>query len=71
VHHGAAPATPPRAARGPGRAPAGFEKLAACYRKAGVPDHVQTRLYDTPNEFNLEMQREAWTFLGRHLGRSA
>jgi len=50
---------------------ASFEKLAACYRKAGVPDHVQTRLYDTPHEFNLEMQREAWAFLGRHLGRSA
>jgi hypothetical protein len=50
---------------------ASFEKLAACYRKAGVPENVQTRLYDTPHEFNLEMQREAWGFLEKHLGRPA
>jgi dienelactone hydrolase len=50
---------------------AAFEKLAACYRKAGVPEKIQTRLYDTPHEFNLEMQREAWGFLDRHLGRPA
>ena len=50
---------------------ASFEKLAACYGKAGVPELVETRLYDTQHEFNLEMQREAWMFLARHLGRSA
>jgi hypothetical protein len=50
---------------------AAFEKLKACYRKAGVPEHVETRLYDTPHEFNLEMQREAWAFLEKHLGRAA
>jgi len=50
---------------------AAFEKLAACYRKAGVPERVKTRLYDTPHEFNLEMQREAWGFLDTHLGRPA
>jgi dienelactone hydrolase len=50
---------------------AAFEKLAACYRKAGVPERVQTRLYDTPHEFNLEMQREAWAFLETHLRRAA
>jgi dienelactone hydrolase len=50
---------------------AAFEKLKACYRKAGVPERVQTRLYDTPHEFNLEMQREAWAFLEKHLGRAA
>jgi dienelactone hydrolase len=44
-----------------------FAKLAACYRKAGAPDNVRTRLYDTPHEFNREMQAEAWAFLGRHL----
>ena len=42
-----------------------FEKLHACYRKAGVPDHVRTRLYDTPHEFNAEMQAEAWAWLKR------
>ena len=46
---------------------ASFEKLAACYKKAGVPDNLRTRLYDTPHEFNREMQAEAWSFLARHL----
>jgi dienelactone hydrolase len=50
---------------------ASFEKLAACYRKAGVPDHVRTSLYDTPHEFNREMQAEAWSWLARHLKPSA
>lgn len=42
-----------------------FDKLAACYTKAGVPDHCCTRLYDTPHEFNGEMQAEAWEWLKR------
>jgi dienelactone hydrolase len=46
---------------------ASFDKLAACYAKAGVPEHVRTRLYDTPHEFNAEMQTEAWAWLARHL----
>jgi len=46
---------------------AAFDKLAACYAKAGVPERLRTRLYDTPHEFNLEMQAEAWGWLGRHL----
>jgi dienelactone hydrolase len=46
---------------------ASFEKLAACYAKAGVPERVRTRLYDTPHEFNLEMQAEAWAWLEKHL----
>jgi dienelactone hydrolase len=46
---------------------ASFEKLAACYKKAGVPDRVRTRLYDTPHEFNAEMQAEAWPWLAKHL----
>ena len=50
---------------------ASFEKLAACYRKAGVSDRIETRLYDTPHEFNREMQAEAWGFLQKHLGRPA
>jgi hypothetical protein len=40
-----------------------FDKLAACYRKAGIPDRVQTRLYEAPHEFNVEMQTEAWDWL--------
>jgi dienelactone hydrolase len=46
---------------------ASFEKLHACYTKAGAPDHCRTRLYDTPHEFNVEMQMEAWEWLKRWL----
>jgi dienelactone hydrolase len=46
---------------------ASFDKLAACYKKAGAPDHLRTRLYDTPHEFNREMQAEAWAWLAKHL----
>ena len=46
---------------------ASFEKLQACYRKAGAADRVRTRLYDTPHEFNRDMQAEAWGFLDTHL----
>ena len=42
---------------------ASFEKLSGCYKKAGVPDKFRARLYDTPHEFNLEMQAEAWEWL--------
>jgi dienelactone hydrolase len=44
---------------------ASFDKLAACYKKAGVPERFRARLYDTPHEFNLEMQNEAWEWLQR------
>jgi dienelactone hydrolase len=42
-----------------------FDKLAACYRKAGIGDRFRARLYDTPHEFNEEMQTEAWEWLKR------
>jgi dienelactone hydrolase len=42
-----------------------FDKLAACYRKAGIAEKVRTRMYDTPHEFNREMQAEAWEWLKR------
>jgi dienelactone hydrolase len=44
-----------------------FDKLAACYKKAGIPDKIRTRLYDTPHEFNAEMQAEAWEWLKKWL----
>ncbi len=40
-----------------------FDKLNACYRKAGVPERCRTVWYDTPHEFNSEMQAEAWAWL--------
>ena len=42
-----------------------FDKLAACYAKAGASEKLRTRLYDTPHEFNAEMQQEAWSWLKR------
>ena len=44
---------------------ASFATLNACYAKAGVPDHCRTRLYDSPHQFNAEMQAEAWEWLGK------
>jgi len=44
---------------------ASFRKLQDCYRKAGVSEQLATRLYDTPHEFNLQMQTEAWAWLKR------
>jgi dienelactone hydrolase len=46
---------------------AAFEKIERCFRKAGVPERQQCRLYDAPHEFNLRMQAEAWEWLGRSL----
>jgi dienelactone hydrolase len=44
---------------------ASFAKLNAAYSKAGAPDHCRTRFYETPHEFNAEMQTEAWAWLKR------
>jgi dienelactone hydrolase len=42
-----------------------FDKLAKCYRKAGIPERVKTSMYDAPHEFNAQMQEEAWAWLKR------
>jgi dienelactone hydrolase len=44
-----------------------FTKLSSCYAKAGVPEKFRGRFYDTPHEFNAEMQQEAWEWLARWL----
>jgi dienelactone hydrolase len=46
---------------------AAFDTLNVAYRKAGVPERVRTRLYDTPHLFNAEMQAEAWEWLRKWL----
>ena len=46
---------------------ASFDKLTACYKKAGITEKLKVRLYDTPHEFNAEMQAEAWEWLGRYM----
>jgi len=40
-----------------------FDKLQACYKKAGIPERFRGHLYDSPHEFNMEMQAEAWEWL--------
>jgi dienelactone hydrolase len=42
-----------------------FDKLKACYAKAGMAERLRTRLYDTPHEFNGAMQAEAWEWLAK------
>ncbi len=44
-----------------------FEKIEACFRKAGVAERQQCRLYDTPHEFNPAMQDEAWAWIAKTL----
>ncbi len=46
---------------------AAFKRLHAGYKKAGHPDKVRTLLFDTPHEFNTEMQAEAWDWLKKWL----
>jgi dienelactone hydrolase len=46
---------------------AAFGKIEACFRKAGVVERQQCRLYDTPHEFNPGMQDEAWAWISRWL----
>src|SRR5947209_8199701 len=40
-----------------------FDKIRACYKKAEIADKVRARFYDTPHEFNRDMQAEAWEWL--------
>jgi len=44
-----------------------FAKIGQCFRKAGVPERQQCRLYDVPHQFNRKMQAEAWDWLDRIL----
>ncbi|NUQ01539.1 MAG: acetylxylan esterase [Armatimonadetes bacterium] len=46
---------------------AAFDKLAAVYRKAGVPERFEPVTYDGPHEFNSAMQERAFAWLDRWL----
>jgi dienelactone hydrolase len=46
---------------------ASFDKIAACYRKAGIAERFRGSLYDSPHEFNAAMQHEAWEWFRRWL----
>ena len=49
----------------PGGVKSAFNKLNEAYKKGGVPDRIKTLMYDSPHEFNEEMQAEAWAWLKR------
>ena len=42
---------------------AAYETIAKCYSKARVPGNQTCNMYDSPHEFNLEMQRDTWEWL--------
>jgi dienelactone hydrolase len=44
-----------------------YEKIKAVYAKAGVPDRLNLTYYDTPHEFNAEMQADAVEWLRKWL----
>lgn len=46
---------------------AAFEKIGACFQKAGASDHQHCRLYDAPHEFNRQMQQDAFAWIARWL----
>jgi dienelactone hydrolase len=46
---------------------AAFDKIAAVYKKAGVPERFQGVTYDGPHEFNAQMQEKAFAWLDRWL----
>lgn len=47
---------------------AAFEKIGACFHKAGASDRQRCRLYDAPHEFNRQMQDEAFAWIARSIG---
>ena len=46
---------------------AAFDKIAAVYARAGVPERFRGVLYDGPHEFNTAMQEEAFAWLEQWL----
>ena len=46
---------------------AAFDKIAAVYKKAGVPERFRGMTYDGPHEFNTQMQEKAFAWLDRWL----
>jgi dienelactone hydrolase len=43
------------------------DKIRRCYEKAGLADRQNCRTYDSPHEFNPEMQANAWAWLAKWL----
>src|SRR3954469_13330671 len=47
---------------------AAYDKIGACFQKAGVADRQHCRLYDAPHQFNRQMQDEAFKWVAQWLG---
>ncbi len=45
----------------------GMPSLHKVWDSQGVSDNLETRVWDTPHEFNREMQIEVLRFMDRHL----
>lgn len=46
---------------------AAYRKLTACYEKAGIGEKFRGSVYDTPHQFDSEMQAEAWAWFEKWL----
>jgi dienelactone hydrolase len=46
---------------------AAFEKIGACFQKAGASDRQRCRMYDVPHEFNRQMQADAFAWMAQWL----
>ena len=46
---------------------AAYKKIEQCYSKAGDAGRQVCRIYDTPHEFNAQMQAEAWEWIRKWL----
>ena len=46
---------------------AAYAKMRAVWRSQGVEDHLVTKLWDVPHEFNREMQEEAFAWLDKQM----
>jgi dienelactone hydrolase len=44
-----------------------YQTLDAVYAKLGAPEKFRGHLYDSPHEFNAEMQAEAWAWLKKYV----
>jgi dienelactone hydrolase len=46
---------------------AAFSKIEQCYRKAGTPDRQRCLMFDSPHQFNAEMQPQAWEWIEKNI----
>jgi hypothetical protein len=44
-----------------------FVKIEQCYRKAGAPDKQRCLMFDSPHQFNAEMQPQAWDWVRKNI----